>query len=254
MNSFVPKVEVCAYSLFSCMAADRAGAHRVELCTSPWDGGTTPSSGLVKAVKSNTSIEVHAMLRPRGGDFCYDSLEKDTIRYELESLIDAGVDGIVIGALLPNGDLDGTFLEEMKRKVGDLPITCHRAIDVAKDTIGSVGILANLGFTRILTSGQRNRAIDGLETIARMVEVSNNRIEIMAGSGVNEDNYQQFLSIGCHAIHLSARKSKRGLMEFQKPGISMGGLEGVSEFDVFYADQTVLTGIINRMKIMNYEL
>lgn len=254
MNSYLPKLEVCAYSLFSCVAADRAGAHRVELCTSPWDGGTTPSTGLVKAVKASTSIEVHAMLRPRGGDFCYDSMEKDTIRYELEALIEAGVNGLVIGALLPNGDLDVAFLEEIKKNAGNLPVTCHRAIDVARDTIGSVEILKEIGFTRILTSGQKNKAIDGLETLAQMVEKSTNEIEIMAGSGVNEHNFQQFLAIGCHAIHLSARKSKRGLMEFQKPGISMGGLDGVSEFDVFYADQTVLRGIIDRMKIMNYEL
>ena len=102
-------VEVCAYSLFSCLAADRAGANRVELCASPYEGGTTPSTGLVKQVLAHTSIEVHAMLRPRGGDFCYDASEKQTMLAEASDLVAAGVHGLVVGALLPNGDLDVAF-------------------------------------------------------------------------------------------------------------------------------------------------
>jgi len=96
-------VEVCAYSYISCLAADRAGANRVELCASPWEGGTTPSGGLLSQVLAQTNIEVHAMLRPRGGDFCYDSYEKDTMEAEAMALIEAGVHGLVLGALLPNG-------------------------------------------------------------------------------------------------------------------------------------------------------
>jgi len=244
MHLIHPKVEICTYSLHSVQVAERAGAHRVELCTSPWDGGTTPSGGLVKAALSKTSIEIHAMLRPRGGDFCYSPLEKDTMRYELESLLQAGVHGVVVGALLPNGDPDIPFLQEIKQLAGDISVTCHRAIDVARNTVEMVDVLADIGFQRILSSGQKNKAIDGLETLAEMVAVSNNRIEIMAGSGVNANNFLEFLQIGCHAIHLSARKTVHGLMEYKKPGISMGGVEGVSEFDVFFANEEEIRQII----------
>lgn len=245
-----PKVEICTYSLLSVQVAERAGANRVELCSSPWDGGTTPSGGLVKAALSQTSIEIHAMLRPRGGDFCYTRLEKDTIRYELECLLKAGVHGIVFGALLPNGDPDILFLQEIKNLAGDVSVTCHRAIDVARNTVEMVDMLAKIGFQRILSSGQKNKAIDGLETLAEMVAISNNRIEIMAGSGVNATNCHEFLQIGCHAVHLSARKTVHGLMEFKKPGISMGGVEGVSEFDVFFADEKEVSQTVE--KVMSY--
>ncbi|MEY4383326.1 MAG: hypothetical protein RI995_868 [Bacteroidota bacterium] len=247
MFSVQPKVEICTYSLSSVQIADRAGAHRVELCTSPWDGGTTPSTGMIKAALATTSIEIHAMLRPRGGDFCYSETEKDEIRYELESLLEVGVHGVVFGALLPNGDPDVRFLQEIKNLVGNRSITCHRAIDVARDTVGMVDVLVDLGFQRILTSGQCNKAIDGIETIAEMVERSNHRIEIMAGSGVNANNCLEFLKIGCDAIHLSARKSAHGLMEFKKQGISMGGLDGISEFEVFYSDVDIIRHIIEQV-------
>lgn len=248
MFSSIPKVEICTYSLLSIQIADRAGAHRVELCSSPWDGGTTPSGGLVTAALAETSIEIHAMLRSRGGDFCYSSVEKNTMKYELDSLLESGVHGIVVGALLPNGDPDVQFLQEIKRLTGEISLTCHRAIDVARDSIGMVDVLAELGFQRILTSGQKNKAIDGLETLSQMVEISKNRIEIMAGSGVNSENCLDFFKIGCHAVHLSARKTVRGLMEFKKPGISMGGLEGVSEFDVFFANEEEIGEIMKKVE------
>ncbi len=238
------KVEICAYSLLSVQVADRAGAHRVELCSSPWDGGTTPSGGMVKAALKESSIEIHAMLRPRGGDFCYSPLEKETIRYELDQLLEAGVHGIVFGALLPSGDPDLAFLQEIKNRVGAVPLTCHRAIDVARDSLEMLEYLIQIGFTRILSSGERNKALDGLENLVQMVEKSKNRIEIMAGSGVNASNCTEFLKIGCHAIHLSARKSVHGLMEFQKSGISMGGIEGVSEFDVFFANEEEIRRVV----------
>jgi copper homeostasis protein len=99
-------VEVCAYSLYSCLAADLAGAQRVELCASPWEGGTTPSAGLVEQALKATSLEIHAMVRPRGGDFVYDDTEKQTMLAEARSLVSQGVHGLVVGALKPAGDLD----------------------------------------------------------------------------------------------------------------------------------------------------
>ncbi|WP_395785977.1 copper homeostasis protein CutC [Aquirufa sp.] len=241
-------VEVCAYSLFSCLAADRAGANRVELCASPYEGGTTPSTGLVKQVLAHTSIEVHAMLRPRGGDFCYDASEKQTMLAEASDLVAAGVHGLVVGALLPNGDLDVAFLAEIKRIVGGVALTCHRAIDVSRDPFEVMEGLIQLGFVRILSSGQKDKAMEGIEALAEMVERADGRIQIMAGSGVNPQNCAFFKQIGVNAIHLSARTVRNSMMEYRRPGISMGGVSEISEFEVAFASEEIIRQAIQQIR------
>jgi copper homeostasis protein len=242
-------VEVCAYSLESCLAADRAGADRVELCASPHDGGCTPSAGLVKAVLAGTSLEVHAMLRPRGGDFCYDANEKQTMLEEADELIRSGVHGLVVGALLPNGDLDVEFLQDVRNRVGDFPLTCHRAIDVSREPEVVLEQLIELKFQRILTSGQKNKALEGIENIAQLVAKAAGRIEIMAGSGVNPQNCQQFIDIGVDAVHTSARTVRDSAMDYRRPGISMGGLTEVSEFEIAYASEALIRETIQQVRL-----
>jgi copper homeostasis protein len=242
-------VEVCAYSLESCLAADRAGADRVELCASPHDGGCTPSAGLVKAVLAATSLEVHVMLRPRGGDFCYDAYEKQTMLDEADELVRSGVHGLVVGALLPNGDLDVDFLKTLRHRVGDISLTCHRAIDVCRDPEAVIEQLIDLNFQRILTSGQKNKALEGIENIAQMVACADGRIEIMAGSGVNPQNCRQFIDIGVDAVHTSARTLRDSAMDYRRPGISMGGLSEVSEFEIAYASEELIRATIQQVRL-----
>ncbi len=242
-------VEVCAYSLFSCLAADRAGADRVELCASPYEGGTTPSTGLVKRVLADTTLEVHAMLRPRGGDFCYDVTEKQTMLAEAGDLVAAGVHGLVVGALLPNGDLDIDFLKEVKRVAMGVDLTCHRAIDVARNPMEVMEGLIQLGFVRILSSGQKDKAMDGIEALAEMVERADGRIQLMAGSGVNPQNCTFFKQIGVNAIHLSARTVRNSLMEYRRPGISMGGVSEISEFEVALASEEIIRQAIQQIRL-----
>lgn len=241
-------VEVCAYSLFSCLAADRAGAQRVELCASPWEGGTTPSAGLVEQALKETSLEIHAMVRPRGGDFVYDETEKQTMLAEARSLIAQGVHGIVVGALKPNGDLDVAFMREFRKIAGDRELTCHRAIDVSRDPIQVMEELISIGFNRILTSGGKNKALDGLENIAALVQAAKGRIQIMAGSGVNPVNCLDFVQIGVNAVHLSARTTRNSEMEYRRPGISMGGVAEISEFEVAYSSEEIIRAAISKIQ------
>ncbi len=241
-------VEVCAYSLESCLAADRAGADRVELCASPHDGGCTPSAGLVKSVLAATSLGVHVMLRPRGGDFCYDQWEKQTMLAEADELLLTGVHGLVVGALLPNGDLDVEFLSRLRARVGNLSLTFHRAIDVSREPALVLEQLIKLNFQRILTSGQKNKAIDGVENIAQLVGLAAGRIEIMAGSGVNPQNCQIFLDAGVDAVHTSAKTLRNSAMEYRRPGISMGGLSEISEFEIAYSNEELIRETIKRVR------
>lgn len=241
-------VEVCAYSLFSCLAADRAGAQRVELCASPWEGGTTPSAGLVEQALQATSLEIHAMVRPRGGDFVYDDTEKQTMLAEARSLVSQGVHGLVAGALKPSGDLDVEFMQEFRNIAKDRELTCHRAIDVSRDPIQVMEELIALGFNRILTSGGKNKALDGIENLAEMVAASKGRIQIMAGSGVNPINCLDFVQIGVDAIHLSARTTRNSAMEYRRPGISMGGVTEISEFEVAYSSEEIIRAAISKIQ------
>ncbi len=249
MRSSTPvSVEVCAYSLFSCLAADRAGAQRVELCASPWEGGTTPSAGLVEQALQETSLEIHAMVRPRGGDFVYDETEKQTMLAEARSLIAQGVHGIVVGALKPNGDLDVEFMREFRKIAGDRELTCHRAIDVSRDPIQVVEELIGIGFNRILSSGGKNKALDGIENLAELVAASKGRIQIMAGSGVNPVNCLDFVQVGVNAVHLSARTTRNSEMEYRRPGISMGGVAEISEFEVAYSSEEIIRAAISKIQ------
>lgn len=241
-------VEVCAYSLFSCLAADRAGAQRVELCASPWEGGTTPSAGLVEQALKETSLEIHAMVRPRGGDFVYDETEKQTMLAEARSLIAQGVHGIVVGALKPNGDVDVAFMREFRKIAGDRELTCHRAIDVSRDPIQVMEELIGIGFNRILSSGGKNKALDGIENLAELVAASKGRIQIMAGSGVNPVNCLDFVQIGVNAVHLSARTTRNSEMEYRRPGISMGGVAEISEFEVAYSSEEIIRAAISKIQ------
>ncbi|MHA8064110.1 copper homeostasis protein CutC [Aquirufa aurantiipilula] len=242
-------VEVCSYSLYSCLAADQAGADRVELCASPWEGGTSPSAGLVVEALSQTSLGIHVMVRARGGDFCYDSHEKKTMLAEIDQFLTLGVHGMVIGALTPTGDIDINFLKEVKYIVGEsAELTCHRAIDVSREPIEVMEALIELGFDRILTSGQKNKAMEGIEAIATMVEASQGRIQIMAGSGVNPQNCLQLVDAGVDAVHLSARTTRESDMIYRRPGISMGGVAEISEFEVAYSSQEIIRETVLKIK------
>lgn len=241
-------VEVCAYSLFSCLAAHRAEANRIELCASPWEGGTTPSQGLVKLVLEQTSPHIHAMVRPRGGDFCYDATEKDTMEAEAISLVQSGVHGLVLGALLPNGDIDFDFMHRIRRAVGPISLTFHRAIDVSFDPLAVIEALVELGFNRILTSGQHDKAMDGIENIANMVLKADGRIEIMAGSGVNPQNCLIFLGVGVQAVHLSARTTRKSDMDYRRAGISMGGVQSISEFEIAFASEALIRETVQKIR------
>ena len=241
-------VEVCAYSLYSCLAADRAGAQRVELCASPWEGGTTPSAGLVEQALNSTSLEIHAMVRPRGGDFVYDETEKQTMLAEARALVAQGVHGIVVGALLPSGDLDIEFLREFRKITDGRELTCHRAIDVSREPLEVMEQLIAIGFNRILTSGCKDKALDGIENIAELVAAAKGRIQIMAGSGVNPMNCLEFVQVGVNAIHLSAKTTRNSKMEYRRPGISMGGVAEISEFEVAYSSEEIIRAAINKIQ------
>lgn len=202
-------LEVVCYNLDAVKIAVDCGADRIELCSAPLEGGLTPSPGFVEAaLKVCKEIPVHAMLRCREGNFIYNEAEKKIMLHDLEWLSKSRIRGIVCGALNPQGKLDVEFLSQIKSLSGKLNLVFHRAIDVCSNPLEALKQLMVLNFYGILTSGGAAKAADGTKLIQDLKNHSENKINIMAGSGINAENIKQILvETGVRQIHLSAINS-----------------------------------------------
>jgi copper homeostasis protein len=182
-------LEVCVDNVHGLAAALEGGADRIELCSALDIGGLTPSAGLLRAAASSP-VPVVAMIRPRGGDFCFDELETRQMLDEIAAVADAGLQGVVLGASTPDGQLDARTLEQLVRRAMDHGLRCtlHRAIDLCPDLAQATRLAAELGFERILSSGGARSAPDGIEGLQRCFEAAAGRIAIMPGAGIGADN------------------------------------------------------------------
>jgi copper homeostasis protein len=241
-------IEIVAYSLESCLAAQKGGADRIELCGSPFEGGTTPSAGLLQSVKQSVSLPVHVMIRPRGGDFCYNSSEIQVMKSDITFAKQLGADSLVLGVLNPDGTVDENLLQELVSLAQPLPVTFHRAFDMTPDPFKALETLISCKINCILTSGQQNKAFEGKSLIEDLVKQAQRRIKIMAGSGVNIDNVQQLVATGIDALHLSGRATRDSAMIFRKQGIAMGGLPQISEYEIAFTDWHKVREICNAVK------
>lgn len=217
-------VEVCANGVESCVAAQQGGADRVELCAGIPEGGTTPSYGEIKVARRVlTTTRLHVIIRPRGGDFLYTDLEVERMAADIAVSRDLGVDGVVFGCL----NADGTVDEEKNRYLMDcaagMSVTCHRAFDRAADPERALETIIDLGFDRILTSGQQPKAIQGADLLARLNRQAAGRIILMAGSGVTEQNIRELHEkTSLHEFHFSAREPHPSAMQYVNPNLYMG--------------------------------
>jgi copper homeostasis protein len=231
------KFEVVVYNIESAMKAEEGGADRIELCDNPSDGGTTPSLGTVEVVRQNVTLDVYVMLRPRGGDFFYSSYEFHSMKRDLYSFQKLSVDGFVAGMLNTDGTIDKKRCKEIVDKAKPLKVTCHRAFDMTRDPFQALEDCIEVGFTRILTSGQLPTAKEGQELIAQLVQKAGNRISIMAGCGVNEHTVQEVVSkTKVQEIHFSATGTKSSPMIFKNPRIATMGEQSSGEFQLRTVD------------------
>jgi copper homeostasis protein len=241
------KIEVCAFSLESCLAAEKGGANRIELCGSIYEGGTTPSAGLIQIAKQRVNIEIHAMIRPRGGDFCYSDDEISVMQADIHMAKELGCEGIVLGILQPNGQVNITQTKALVALAKPMQVTFHRAIDMTPDYAEALEDIIETGCQRILTSGQKKSVMEGIENIKTLLKQANGRIEIMAGSGVNADNAQMLIHTGVDALHLTGKASRDSEMVYRKEGIAMGGLSEVLEYEIIYSDAEKIRAVVERL-------
>ncbi|MGA3045689.1 MAG: copper homeostasis protein CutC [Terracidiphilus sp.] len=219
------RLEICVDSVESAIAAERGGAHQVELCTDLLEGGITPSAGLITSVRKSIAIGLFVMIRPRGGDFCYSDLEFEVMQEEIRHARRLGADGIVLGLLNEQGGVDVPRTQQLVELAGPLPVTFHRAIDMTpQPSRALVGVLA-AGARRILTSGGAHNASLGIREIERMVETAQGRIAIMAASGITADTIADIAKqAGVTEFHSSARTEFSSPAQFRKKDVAMGDI------------------------------
>jgi copper homeostasis protein len=234
-------VEIVVYNIESALKALEGGADRLEICADPGAGGTTPSVGIVDIIRKNVSIDVYAMLRPRGGDFFYTSYEFHAMKRDLIQFQKLSVDGVVLGILNRDGTIDKKRCKELIERARPLKVTCHRAFDRAVDPMQALDDCIEAGFDRILTSGLKSTAIEGVETIRELHEAAAGRISIMAGSGVNEKCVEEIVrKTKVNEIHFSATAFRPSDMAFNNKNLAAMGSDAEHEFDVRTVDPEVI--------------
>jgi copper homeostasis protein len=207
-------IEVCANSALSCVEAEAGGATRVELCAGIPEGGTTPSYGeMVTARALTSSLRIHAIIRPRSGDFLYTVPEVEAMIADIGLCRQIGIDGIATGCLTREGDVDTALLHRLREAAGTLSVTFHRAFDACRDPFAALEDLIAAGCDRVLTSGGQATAEAGIPLIAQLVKQAAGRIIVMPGSGIRPDNIARIEAETCAPeFHASARNPIPSLM------------------------------------------
>ena len=234
-------LEVCAFTLESCLTAEAVGAARVELCDNPLEGGTTPAYGFMKQVIDRVNINVFPIIRPRAGNFCYSPDEYQMMKHDIQAARELGCAGISIGAQKLDGTIDLDWMKRIVDWAGPMQVTCHRVFDTTPDPFRALEDLIAAGCTRILTSGQKASAPEGSMLLGKLIVQSAGRITIMPGAGVKSSNLTQLiLESGAHEYHASAKKVLPNPMNFINPGVNDYGQAYVADENELRAIMTIL--------------
>jgi copper homeostasis protein len=201
-------LEIAVESITGLDNAVRGGAQRIELCAALDIGGLTPTLGLM-ALAAEAPVPVYAMIRPRAGSFVFDAREEEVMLADIQAVQAIGLAGVVLGASLPDGRLDTALLARLMAATDGLGCTLHRAFDLVPDMDLALDQAVELGFERILSSGGQPKAIDGAETLKRLVDRAGDRLSVMPGSGIRAGNVRDILHrTGAHEVHASGREKR----------------------------------------------
>jgi len=226
------KLEICANSFSSALAAEKGGANRVELCENMAEGGTTPSYAQIKMCKERLRIEVWPIIRPRGGDFLYSDDEFELMKEDIKVCKSLKCDGVVIGILLANGEIDKKRCAALIELAKPMPVAFHRAFDMSKDLEKALEDLIEIGSARVLTSGGFENAFNGIASISKLVAQANGRIEIMPGAGISPNNIKEIATkTGAQNFHSSARVAIKSKMEYRNQTTKMGSVEDEYQYE-----------------------
>ncbi len=214
-------IEIATTDFTTTQSAVEGGADRIELCAALGDGGTTPSYGTIKKCRENFDVQLFPIIRPRSGDFFYHDKEFDVMMNDVKLCKDIGCDGVVVGLLTKDGKIDIKRTAKLIETAYPLEVTFHRAFDRCNDPFEALEQLIEMRCQRILTSGQRQVAIDGVELISKLVTAAGERIIIMPGSGVRKKNIKELAEkSGAVEFHSSLRSQQKTKMNFIHPAFA----------------------------------
>ncbi|WP_043693573.1 copper homeostasis protein CutC [Luteibacter sp. 9133] len=229
-------LEVAANSVASAFAAQEGGAGRVELCASLDEGGVTPSHGTITLAREGLTIPLYVLIRPRGGDFLYENVEIEAMLDDIEHCRDLGCDGVVVGALTADGEIDTEACGMFIRAAGTMGVTFHRAFDLVADRSAALEVLIDLGFERVLTSGGMPSAVAGAASLARLVAQAGGRIVVMPGAGVEPGNAAALrATTRAREFHASAKRRLPSGMQLPVDPLGMGAGETRTDVDTVRA-------------------
>ncbi|MER9054891.1 copper homeostasis protein CutC [Mesorhizobium sp. M0213] len=241
----LPLIEICVEGIDGLLAAQAAGADRVELCASLIEGGVTPSFGTVRTALELATIPFHVIVRPRGGDFLYSEAEYRSMLADVGALADTGVAGVVIGCLNADGTIDEQRMSELVQAAGRLNVTCHRAFDMTRDPTEALETLIRCKVGRVLTSGQRDTALEGADLLADLVRQAGDRIIILGCGGLDPENIGKVRrKTGLSEMHFAALKDVPSAMRYRNPRVGMGGTDLDREYRNTVTDGAMVAATI----------
>ena len=241
------KIEICLNGIDSAVAAQQGGADRVELCDNLIEGGTTPSQGMVAAVRDNINIDIMAMIRPRGGDFLYTDLEFEVMRRNVKMMHQHGIMGVVFGMLNPDSTIDKERTRELLELARPMQVTFHRAFDMTRDPLAALDTLLDLGIDRVLTSGQELTAWHGLPLITELQKRAGDDMVIMPAVQVTVDNAREIVqNASLREIHVGSNveRLRPSQMTFKNEKASMGDDVELPEYAMPYTDAALVNEIV----------
>lgn len=247
-------LECCVDSVESAINAAKGGASRLELCSNLIIGGTTPDVALVKEIRKYSDIRIHALIRPRFGDFCYTEHEMEIMKSQICALKEAGVEGVVIGVLDADGNLDISKMKELLQNAEGMNATLHRAFDMCRDPFQALEEAISLGIHTILTSGQKASAWKGRKLLCQLMEQADGRIDIMAGAGINASVIEKLIPITKgSSYHMSGKITLDSKMKYRKADVSMG-LPSLSEYEIWQTSEEAVREAVQVLEQVELEV
>jgi copper homeostasis protein len=240
-------VEIASFTPESALMAAMAGADRIELCSGFAEGGLSPSIGAVALVKERVSIPVHVMVRPRVGDFVYHENELQAMALDLSFYRKLGVDGVVLGVLTENGQVNREAIKRLVDVARPMSVTFHRAFDQCVDPLRALDDLIRCGVDRVLTSGGKASVLEGLPILKQWMDYVGNALMILPGGGIKADNVEHIVAhLGVKEIHLSGKMQVNSPMQSTASAVSLCSPNEVSDFQWYECDASQIQAVKNK--------
>jgi copper homeostasis protein len=225
-------VEACVDAIDAAMEAERGGAGRLELCGELLQGGVTPSAGLIAAVRERVKIPVFVLIRPRTGDFLYTADERDVMLRDITIAKSLGADGVVIGALTANGDIDFETTRTLIDAARPMKVTFHRGFDFARDQDAALYALLKLGVDRVLTSGGAPTAVEGAASLKRLAERADGALTILAAGSITAANVGVVVRVsGVREVHVRAAVPVESAMTHRRRGVTLARPQTPADYE-----------------------